>query len=122
MNKTTVHGTLGRDAELQPINGKNYAKFSILSDKYKDKDGKEVAEWLDCLKLDENGKLTPYLKKGVPIYAEGKLRANAYLKDGTPTANLTLWINHFDFINYPKVKDDKPVQDQAENQGEDLPF
>ena len=125
MIKTQAIGTVGKDAEFQIINGKQYIKFSIAVESYKNKEGKDITEWLDCLKLDENGKLKPYIKKGMPIYVEGKIRANAYLKDGNAMANITLWVNHFNFIHYPKNKEEKPnveAIDKKDDDFQDLPF
>ena len=124
MKKTEVIGNIGKAAELQTIGGKQYAKFSVAAESYKNRGGKDITEWIDCLKLDEQGKLTPYLKKGIPIHLEGKERINAYLKDGAAMANSTLWVNTLNFINYPKTDTQATTADRAVNtiSDDDLPL
>lgn len=121
MIKTTIVGNIGKDAVSQKIGGKTYAKFSIAADKYKSGE-QEVTEWIDCLKLDEDNRLTSHLTKGKPLYLEGKLRANAYLKDGEAKANMTLWVSSLGFISTPKAEVSNSQAASEDVEDPDFPF
>lgn len=119
MIKTTIVGNIGKDAISQKIGGKTYAKFSIAADKYKSGE-QEVTEWVECLKLDEDNRLTPHLTKGKPLFLEGKIKANAYLKDGEAKTNMTLWVSNLGFISTPKAEvSNSQVSEDIED---DFPF
>ena len=70
MIKIIATGNIGKDAELKQIGGNNYACFSIaITEKVK---GESRTTWVDVVKYDKEGKLTPYLKKGVRVQVIGK--------------------------------------------------
>lgn len=65
MIKIIATGNIGKDAELKQIGGNNYACFSIaITEKVK---GESRTTCVDVVKYDKEGKLTPYLKKGVRV-------------------------------------------------------
>jgi len=76
MNRTTIIGNLGGDAELKEHNGKKFLYFSIAySEKYGDV---ERTDWYKCFIQKEstiNGKIIDYLKKGTKVLIEGRLTA-----------------------------------------------
>ncbi|HYD34140.1 MAG TPA: single-stranded DNA-binding protein [Methylophilaceae bacterium] len=83
VNKVILIGNLGRDPELRyAASGDAIASFSIATtDNWKDKDGQkqERTEWH---RISVFGKLAEicgeYLKKGAPVYVEGKLQTRKW--------------------------------------------
>lgn len=106
MLKLQVIGNIGKDAVTQTINNNNYAKFSLAVRDGKDQNGNERTIWVDCMKSDKEGKLTPFLTQGKTIAVEGKPAANAYTnKEGKVVSSLSVWVNDLEFIASPKPKD-----------------
>lgn len=105
-------GNVGKNAELKEINGKNYCTFSVAVSDGKDKEGNAMTFWYDVLKLDENGKLTPYVVSGSKVFVAGKPRANAYVnKAGQAIGQINVFANEFEFVGSKK-----------ESEQEDLPM
>jgi single-strand DNA-binding protein len=83
VNKVILIGNLGRDPEMRYMpSGDAIANFSIATtDTWKDKDGQkqERTEWH---RISVFGKLAEicgeYLKKGAPVYVEGKLQTRKW--------------------------------------------
>ena len=97
MIKLELIGNIGKDATTQKIGDYNYAKFSLAVS-----EGKDKTRWIDCLKIDKEGKLTPHLTKGKTIYVSGNPTPNAYIKEGNAVASLTCWVNDLEFVASPK--------------------
>ena len=92
-----ISGNLGNDAEVREINGKKYARFTVASTR-NGKDGKETT-WVECLKADSEGKLTPYLTKGSTVSIVGGVTLTTYEgRDGTTRAKLTCWVNELQLL------------------------
>ena len=92
-----ISGNLGNDAEVREINGKKYARFTVASTR-NGKDGKETT-WVECLKSDNEGKLTPYLTKGNAVSIVGGVTLTTYEgRDGTTRAKLTCWVNELQLL------------------------
>lgn len=91
MIKIIATGNIGKDAELKQIGGNNYACFSIaITEKVK---GESRTTWVDVVKYDKEGKLTPYLKKGVRVQVIGKPTTSGYTnKNGDIVSTLTIWV------------------------------
>lgn len=85
INKVILLGNVGRDPEIRYFdNDQAVANFSIATTEraFKTRDGQEIPErtewhnivaWRGLAKLAEN-----YIKKGTPLYIEGKLRTRTY--------------------------------------------
>lgn len=84
VNKVILIGNLGKDPEVRALeNGAKLARFSIAtSESYIDKntnEKKEITEWHNVVvwrglaDVAEN-----YLKKGMKVYIEGKLRTRSW--------------------------------------------
>lgn len=89
LNKCTLIGRVGRDAEMRYMqNGNAVANLSIAtSETWKDKssgDKKEATEWHRCVFFDRLAEVVgEYAKKGTLIYVEGKLKTRKWTdKDG----------------------------------------
>lgn len=103
MIKTEAIGTLGKNAEIKTIAGKQYASFSIAISE-KTKSGESKTTWINILKSDESGKLAPYLTKGTKVFISGKPTISAYISNKTneAIADMTVWANELEFCGSPK--------------------
>ncbi|WP_279092134.1 single-stranded DNA-binding protein [Butyricimonas virosa] len=125
MIKIIATGNIGKDAELKQIGGNNYACFSIaITEKVK---GESRTTWVDVVKYDKEGKLTPYLKKGVRVQVIGKPTTSGYTnKNGDIVSTLTIWVmNELEFQGGMKKEegnggglDNIPQDDDSDN----IPF
>lgn len=125
MIKIIATGNIGKDAELKQIGGNNYACFSIaITEKVK---GESRTTWVDVVKHDKEGKLTPYLKKGVRVQVIGKPTTSGYTnKNGDIVSTLTIWVmNELEFQGGVKKEegnggglDNIPQDDDSDN----IPF
>jgi single-strand DNA-binding protein len=87
INKFIGIGNLGRDPEYRvSASGNAVANIAIaITEKYKDKDGvqKETTEWVNVVFFGKLADIVDqYLKKGMQVYIEGKLKTEKYEKDG----------------------------------------
>ena len=83
LNKVLLLGNLGKDPEVQTLEGNiKVAKFSLATtDSYKDDNGQthsqtewhSIVLWRGLAELAEK-----YLKKGITIHLEGKNRTRSY--------------------------------------------
>lgn len=125
MIKIIATGNIGKDAELKQIGGNNYACFSIaITEKVK---GESRTTWVDVVKYDKEGKLTPYLKKGVRVQVISKPTTSGYTnKNGDIVSTLTIWVmNELEFQEGMKKEegnggglDNIPQDDDSDN----IPF
>jgi len=88
VNKAIILGTLGKDPEMRYLpNGDPVANVSIATNsKYKNKAG-ELVEETEWHRVTFFGRLAEiageYLKKGKPVYVEGRIKTRKYTdKDG----------------------------------------
>ena len=87
VNKVILIGNLGRDPEVRHLEGgASVANFPIATtESYKDKNGNRVeqTEWHNIVMWRGLADVAEkFLKKGMSIYVEGKLRTRSYDKDG----------------------------------------
>jgi single-strand DNA-binding protein len=87
VNKVILIGNLGKDPEVRHLEGgASVANFTMAtSESYKDKAGNRVdqTEWHNIVMWRGLADVAEkYLKKGMTIYVEGKLRTRSYDKDG----------------------------------------
>jgi single-strand DNA-binding protein len=94
MIKLQVIGHLGRDAQVNNVNGKSVINFTVAhSERFKDAQGnqKDRTIWVDCAYWTDRTAVAPYLKKGTQVYAEGQPDVRTYTtQDGRNGASLTL--------------------------------
>ena len=87
VNKVILVGNLGRDPEIRYMpNGEAVANFSIATtENWKDKNGQkqEKTEWHNIVMYRRLAEIAgEYLKKGRPVYVEGRLQTRKWEKDG----------------------------------------
>jgi single-strand DNA-binding protein len=83
VNRVILIGNLGKDPEVRTLeSGAKVAKFSIATNEnYKDREGnwQTVTEWHDVVAWRiQAEKAEQTLKKGFPVYVEGKLTTRTY--------------------------------------------
>ncbi len=145
VNKVILIGNLGRDPEIRYLeNGVSVARFSIAtSESYTDKttgEKREITDWHNIVLWRGLAKIAEsYLKKGMKIYVEGKLKTRSWQDENNQTRYSTEVVgdqmtmltrgdaNQNSQQNYPSSVENKPVQpmDNKLNQQEpedDLPF
>lgn len=97
MIKLQVIGHLGKDCVVNNVNGKNVINFSVAhAEKFKDSQGiqKDKTIWVECAYWTERTGISPYLKKGTQVYAEGTPDLRNYTtKEGTPGTSLSLRVS-----------------------------
>lgn len=82
-NKITLIGNLGRDPEVRSISSeRKVADFSVaVTDAYTDRNGQrqEKTEWFRVSFWNQKADVVEkYLKKGNPVYVEGRLSVRTY--------------------------------------------
>ena len=87
VNKVILVGNLGRDPEVRYMpNGEAVCNFSIATtENWKDKSGvkQEKTEWHNIVMYRRLAEIAgEYLKKGRPVYVEGRLQTRKWEKDG----------------------------------------
>ena len=127
MIKLQVIGSLGKDAIVNNVNGRNVINFSVAhTEKYKDKDGnqKEKTLWIECAKWGEKTGIAPYLLKGQKVYVEGTPDIKTYQKqDGTTGCNLTLNVIAIELLGSKQEGQQAATANNATvDEVSDLPF
>jgi single-strand DNA-binding protein len=87
VNKVILVGNLGRDPEVRYMpNGEAVCNFSIATtDSWKDKNGQkqERTEWHNIVMYRKLAEIAgEYLKKGRPVYVEGRLQTRKWQTRG----------------------------------------
>lgn len=144
VNKVILIGNLGRDPEVRYLeNGVGVARFSIAtSETYTDKntgEKKEITDWHNIVLWRGLAKIAEtYLKKGMKVYIEGKLKTRSWQDDQNQTRYSTEVVademtmlsraeqSGNDQSNYPPSVENNPVQpmdkELKKDPEDDLPF
>lgn len=144
VNKVILIGNLGRDPEVRYLeNGTGVARFSIAtSESYTDKatgEKREITDWHNIVCWRGLAKIAEtYLKKGMKIYVEGKLRTRSWQDEQNIVKYTTEVIvdeltmlsrpddNASNVPSYPSTVENNPVQPMDTNltqsPEDDLPF
>ena len=81
VNKVTLIGNLGRDPELfHTQSGRAVARLSIATNEVWMKDGERQrrTEWHRVVVWGPRAERTTQLRKGTPVYVEGRLRTRTF--------------------------------------------
>jgi single-strand DNA-binding protein len=144
VNKVILIGNLGRDPEVRHLeNGAVVANFSIAtSEVYNDKntgERREITDWHNIVLWRGLAQVAEkYLKKGMKVYVEGKLKTRSWSDENNQTRYTTEVVadqmtmltrgtdNGQQSSNYPNSVENKPVQpmdtDLSAQADDDLPF
>ncbi len=129
VNKVILVGNLGKDPEVRHLEGGTaVASFTLAtSEVYKDKSGQRVeqTEWHNIVVWRNLAEIAEkYLKKGMSIYLEGKLRTRSWEdKDKVKRYSTEIIADTFTMLgkkeNNTGAMDDIPSVSKT---GDDLPF
>lgn len=117
MIKLQVIGNLGKDAQVNNVNGKSVINFNVAhTERFKDAQGnqKDRTTWVDCSYWTDRTAVAPYLKKGTQVYVEGTPDVRTYTTaDGRNGASLTLRIASVQLLGGKSSGGENQSQDQG---------
>lgn len=136
INKVILVGNVGKDPEVKHLdNGTAVAQFSLAtSESYKDKEGKKVVntEWHNIVAWRGLADVAEkYIKKGQPLYIEGKIKSRSYEdKDGVKRYVTDIHVLQMQMLGSKPANEssDVPQTESTEGSGDqpletdDLPF
>jgi single-strand DNA-binding protein len=131
VNKVILVGNLGKDPEVRHLEGgTSVAKFSLAtSEVFKDKSGNrnEQTEWHNIVVWRGLADVAEkYLKKGMTIYLEGKLRSRSWDdKEGHKHYTTEIVADTFTILSKKENNASSGQDDQGNfvpKTGDDLPF
>src|SRR3989344_961600 len=103
INKVTLYGNLTKDPELKSLpSGMHVSSFSVATNRsFKDASGakKEVAEFHNIVAFGKQAEvINQYLKKGSPIYLEGRMQTRSWHgQDGKKQYRTEVVLESFQF-------------------------
>lgn len=102
LNKVQLYGNLTRDPEVRALpSGQNVVSFSIATNRvYKDKEGqkKEQVEYHNVVAFGRTADIiAQYMKKGRPLYVEGRLQTRSWESDGKKNYRTEIVVETFQF-------------------------
>lgn len=135
LNKVQLIGRLGKDPEIRRLDsGVIVASFSIAtSENYTNKQGEKVeqTEWHNIVTWGKLAEVVEkYVKKGMLIYIEGKLKTRQWEKDGQKHYTTEIFADGMLMLSKVEAKAEtaqaQPTQPQSTGntllEGDDLPF
>lgn len=102
INKVFIYGNLTRDPEVKALpSGSQVASFGVATNRtYKDQSGQQQ-EQVEFHNISMFGKTAEvagqYLKKGRPVYIEGRLQTRSWEKDGVKHYRTEIIADRFQF-------------------------
>lgn len=113
MNKTTLHGFVGKDPEIRTTeSGKKVAKFSIATQSYrKDSSGNKITEWHNIVVWEKLAELAEkHIWKGSELIAEGEISYGSYTnKEGIVRYTTDIICNNLEFCG---KKESEPLNNK----------
>ncbi len=102
LNKVLLYGNLTRDPELRALpSGQQVATFGLATNRvYKDKEGRkqEATEFHNIVAFGRQAELIgQYMKKGRPLFVEGRLQTRSWEADGRKNYRTEIVIDNFQF-------------------------
>ncbi len=102
LNKVLLYGNLTRDPEVRALpSGQQVTSFGIATNRsYKDKSGaqKEMTEFHNIVAFGRLAEVMgQYLKKGRPVYVEGRLQTRSWEADGKKNYRTEVVVDNFQF-------------------------
>jgi single-strand DNA-binding protein len=111
LNKVTLIGNLGADPEVRYLDGGAVvAQFNVATtEKFTNRNGEKVeqTEWFRVELWNDQAKIAEkYLKKGNPVYIEGRLRTETWVdKEGKERFSLRVRANTMQLLGTPGDRD-----------------
>lgn len=137
INRVTLVGNAGCDADLMPIGASDVSRFSLAtSESYIDKNGTRVqtTEWHRITCWNGLAKIAhKFVRKGAQVYVEGKIKYGVYEKDGVKHNTVEIVAETFKLLGVRRDENGAPVPAQAPapasapaqnapDRNDDLPF
>ncbi len=102
INKAFIYGNLTRDPELRALpSGQQVVAFGVATNRtYKNKEGQkqEMTEFHNVVAFGRLAELIgQYMKKGRPIYVEGRLQTRSWESDGRKNYRTEIVVENFQF-------------------------
>ncbi len=102
LNKVFLYGNLTRDPELRAIpSGQQVASFGIATNRtFKNKEGaqQEQTEFHNIVAFGRTAEVMgQYLKKGRPVFIEGRIQTRSWDKDGAKQYRTEVVVDTFQF-------------------------
>jgi len=107
INKVSIYGNLTRDPEVKALpSGSQVASFSVATNRtYKDQAGQQQdqVEYHNIVMFGKTAEVAgQYLKKGRPVYIEGRLQTRNWEKDGVKHYRTEIVADRFQFGPSPR--------------------
>ncbi|HEY0948461.1 MAG TPA: single-stranded DNA-binding protein [Candidatus Paceibacterota bacterium] len=102
LNKVLLYGNLTRDPELKALpSGQQVASFGLATNRsFKNREGQqqEQTEFHNIVAFGRTAEVMgQYLKKGRPIYIEGRIQTRSWDKDGAKQYRTEIIVDSFQF-------------------------
>lgn len=103
LNKVFLYGNLTRDPEVRalPTSGQQVASFGIATNRsFKGRDGaqQEQTEYHNIVAFGRTAEVMgQYLKKGRPVFIEGRIQTRSWEKDGAKQYRTEIVVDTFQF-------------------------
>ena len=114
LNKITLSGNLGADAELRYTkSGNPVVSFSLaVNERTPNGDGTwgEYTNWPDCVMFGKRAEaLAPWLRKGTKISLIGRIHTRSYQKDGQSIKRWEVRVDDVELMQYKREKQSASV-------------
>jgi single-strand DNA-binding protein len=122
LNKAMIYGNLTRDPEMRALpSGGNVTSFSVATNRvYKKADGTRAEEvsYHNIVVFGRTAETTSqYLKKGSPVYVEGRIQTRSWDKDGVKQYRTEIVGETVQFGPRPGSAGQGPREDSSGNYG-----
>lgn len=103
MLQITAIGNLGRDCQVQNVNGRSVINFAVAhTEKFQDRSTGEMREkttWLDCAYWTDKTGIAQYLHKGQQVCIQGQPDIRTYqTKDGRQGAIISVRVQRVELL------------------------
>jgi single-strand DNA-binding protein len=103
LNKVMLMGRLTRDPQLSYLPSQTaVVEFGLATTRtFRKQDGSQGEEtcFVDCQMFGKRAEIiNQYLKKGDPIFVEGRLKFDSWEKDGQKRSKLRVFVENFEFL------------------------
>jgi single-strand DNA-binding protein len=132
-NKVILIGHLTREPQLSYLPSQTaIVEFGIANNRvFKKQDGSQGKEvcFVDCQMFGSRAEvINKYMKKGDPIFIEGRLKFDSWEKDGKKQSKLRVLVESFEFLGGGERRQREPEDDRPEHEtftppmDDDIPF
>ncbi|XKT75370.1 MAG: single-stranded DNA-binding protein [Patescibacteria group bacterium UBA2103] len=121
INKALIYGNLTRDPEVKALpSGSQVASFSVATNRtYKDQNGQQqdAVEYHNITMFGRQAEVAgQYLKKGRPVFIEGRLQTRNWEKDGVKHYRTEIVADRFQFGPSARGGEGAPAANPADEQ------